>query len=145
MTPTGRLLDEIAACERQVRALQARQLGLLAEYAAAERDGLRPGECEQTERAVAMEAATALGASTASARMLVCDADTLVGLLPAAAAATPSATPRSATSTTDSSTPPADPPHPTTPTPTASAATRQPDTQPDHGGPVPDAHRITWT
>ena len=50
ITPTGLLLDEIAACERRVRGLQARQLALLAEYAEAVRDGLRPGECELTER-----------------------------------------------------------------------------------------------
>jgi hypothetical protein len=87
MTPTARLLDEIAACERRVRAAQARQLELLAAYAESERDGLAAGECEQTERAVGMEAAAALGVSIASARMLVADADTLVGRLPAVLAA----------------------------------------------------------
>ena len=58
---TADLLDEIAACERRVRGLQARQLALLAEYADAGRDGPRPGECELTERMVAMEAAAAPG------------------------------------------------------------------------------------
>jgi Domain of unknown function (DUF222) len=82
MTP-ARLLDEIAACERRVRAVQARQLQLIAQFAAAQRDGLARGECEQTERAIGMEVAAAIGASIATARAWVGDADTLTGRLPA--------------------------------------------------------------
>ena len=86
MTPAG-LLDEIAACERQVRAAQARQLELVARFAAGQRDGLEPGGCEQTERAVGMEAAAALRDANATARMDVGDADALAGRLPAVLAA----------------------------------------------------------
>jgi Domain of unknown function (DUF222) len=82
MTPAD-LLDEIAASERQVRASQSRQLGLVSQFAEAQRAGRAAGECEQTERALAMDLAAALGVSITSARMLAVDADRLTASLPA--------------------------------------------------------------
>jgi hypothetical protein len=83
MTTAGALLDEIAACERQVRALQARQLDLIVRYAETQRDGLEVGECERTERAIGLEVAAALRVSMTSAQLLATDASTLTRELPA--------------------------------------------------------------
>src|SRR3954466_14931622 len=81
------LLDEIAAAERQIRALQARQLRLVAQFAEAERgDGLAFGG-EDTERAIGMEVAGALGVSVTSAMLLAGCPDTLTDQLPAVLAA----------------------------------------------------------
>jgi hypothetical protein len=70
----GDLLDQLAGCEAQIRALQARQLELIAEFAAGQRGGRPAGACEQTERAIGMEVAAALGASLTTGRARVGDA-----------------------------------------------------------------------
>jgi hypothetical protein len=109
MTP-ARLLDEIAACEKRVRAAQARPLTLIAAFAEDQRDGLEPGECQQTERAIGMEVAAALGVSIATARCRVGDADTLTGRLPPCSP--PSPTAGSGCSPPASARPPPRPPAP---------------------------------
>src|SRR5262245_31574065 len=81
------LLDEIAACERRVRGAEARQLELGSAFADVERDGEEPWSCEQTERAIAMEVAAALGVSLATGRDRVGDAGALTERLPAVLAA----------------------------------------------------------
>jgi Domain of unknown function (DUF222) len=83
----ARLLDEIAVSEGRIRAEQAQQLRLIAEFGESQRGGRLAWQCEETERATGAEVAGALGVSFTSAMLLAGSAETLVDRLPAVLAA----------------------------------------------------------
>jgi hypothetical protein len=82
MTPQA-MLEAIAECETRVRAAQARQLELIAGFAASQREEFANDDPDIVERAVGMEVGAAVGASIGSGRLLAADADVLTAAPPA--------------------------------------------------------------